>query len=152
MSQYNRRTIVRGAAWTLPVVAVASTAPAFAASTDAPIIGGSGAFVSCKQAGLGGTNCQGYRITINLTVQPSDTWDVVFTNVTLNGVNYTTSTEGRTVAVTATASSVTLVVCTQTNSQGPVTLQLAYTATNRRTKVATSSSGSYNLGVVAPCK
>ena len=30
-----RRSIVRGAAWSIPVVAIAATAPAFAASTDA---------------------------------------------------------------------------------------------------------------------
>lgn len=32
MTDFSRRTLVRGAAWTVPVVAVAATAPAFAAS------------------------------------------------------------------------------------------------------------------------
>ncbi len=32
MSDFSRRTVVRGAAWTVPVVAIATQAPAFAAS------------------------------------------------------------------------------------------------------------------------
>ena len=32
MSDFSRRTLVRGAAWTVPVISVAATAPAFAAS------------------------------------------------------------------------------------------------------------------------
>lgn len=38
MSHYSRRTLVRGVAWSVPVVAVAAHAPAFAASGD-PISG-----------------------------------------------------------------------------------------------------------------
>lgn len=36
MSDFNRRTVVRGAAWTVPVVAVAAQAPVFAASNQPP--------------------------------------------------------------------------------------------------------------------
>ena len=36
MSDFTRRTVVRGAAWTVPVVAVAANAPAFAASQLPP--------------------------------------------------------------------------------------------------------------------
>ena len=36
MSDFSRRTVVRGAAWTVPVVAVAANAPAFATSHEPP--------------------------------------------------------------------------------------------------------------------
>ncbi|PKH37909.1 hypothetical protein SAMN05192575_101983 [Nocardioides alpinus] len=36
MSHYSRRTLVRGVAWSVPVVAVAANAPAFATSHDVP--------------------------------------------------------------------------------------------------------------------
>jgi hypothetical protein len=154
MSQYNRRTIVRGAAWTIPVVAVASTAPAFAASTDAPSIGGSASFTSCKLSGLGGSNCQGYRLGINLSIQPSDRWTIEFTQVVLNGVNYTAGTAQKIFTdLATTASMVELVICTNTNSQGPTTVLLAYKATNTRTGVTTSvTTQTFDLGVVPPCK
>jgi len=74
MSQYNRRTIVRGAAWTIPVVAVASTAPAFAASLDAPRPGGLQAL--CRTTGQGNGNCQGYRFRLTFLVDPPHSWNV----------------------------------------------------------------------------
>lgn len=60
-----RRTIVKGAAWAVPVVAVSAAAPAFAASrcVPVPVIDG---LQSCKVAnedkyrlvfGIGGNNC-----------------------------------------------------------------------------------------------
>ena len=36
MSDFSRRTVVRGTAWTVPVIAIAAQAPAFAASNVPP--------------------------------------------------------------------------------------------------------------------
>lgn len=58
MSDFTRRTVVRGAAWTVPVVAVAANAPAFATSYDPPPpvinFGGSCGNTGALQKGCGG--------------------------------------------------------------------------------------------------
>ncbi|GAA5119782.1 hypothetical protein GCM10023339_34110 [Alloalcanivorax gelatiniphagus] len=85
MSQYNRRTIVRGAAWSIPVVAVATQAPAFAASTDVPA---PGALVAiCRTTGQGNGNCQGYRFRLNFLVDPPYSWNVSITTAQITPSN-----------------------------------------------------------------
>ncbi len=74
MSQYSRRTVVRGAAWSIPVVAVAANAPAFAASTDAPQPGF--LTVTCRTNGQGQNNCQGYRLVLNFQVEGTYSWNI----------------------------------------------------------------------------
>jgi hypothetical protein len=74
MSQFNRRTLVRGAAWSIPVVAIAAHAPAFATSTEAPTPGGIA--MSCRTTGNGGGDCQGYRVVLSFSLSGSDTWNV----------------------------------------------------------------------------
>ncbi|MBL0746853.1 hypothetical protein [Nocardioides baculatus] len=53
MSDFTRRTVVRGAAWTVPVVAVAANAPAFAVSAGTVTFESLG--IACK---LPGASCQ----------------------------------------------------------------------------------------------
>lgn len=59
MTDMNRRTVVRGVAWTTPVIVVAATAPAFAASAlvCSPT-------AECKLPGEG-SNTKDYRIRTN---------------------------------------------------------------------------------------
>jgi hypothetical protein len=139
MSQYNRRTIVRGAAWTLPVVAVASTAPAFAASTDAPVIPGAGSFTVCRDTGEG-QGCQGYRFSLVLAVQPGDTWDLALTEVRMSSSQLLASTAPQAFVVTATANVIAFNVC-GTSSASQVTFTLKYAATSRLTGVTTPDLG-----------
>lgn len=139
MPDHHRRTLLRGAAWSVPVIAVATHAPAFAASTDAPSIAGPGAFSVCRDTGLG-PNCQGYRFTLNLTVQPSDGWDIVLTEVRLSGADLLAATAPRSFVVTSTANIITFNVCGNF-SASQVSLTLRYSATNRRTGVTTSNLG-----------
>ena len=54
MSEYSRRTVVRGAAWSVPVIAVAANAPAFAVSAGTVTFESLG--IACK---LPGASCQG---------------------------------------------------------------------------------------------
>lgn len=63
MSDFSRRTIVRGAAWSVPVIAVASPVPAFAVSKRCRPV------AECKQPGAG-QNTKDYRIRTNCG--PSD--------------------------------------------------------------------------------
>ena len=115
MSQYNRRTLVRGAAWTLPVVAVAAHAPAFAASSSAPVVSGVGAYTACKQpGGPNGPNCQGYKMTLTFTVDGSDAWTVTFVSVKVDNVDFTARVDPQppTFTVSSASPTVTFSICT----------------------------------------
>ena len=140
MSQYSRRTVVRGAAWSIPVVAVAANAPAFAASTDAPSVPGSAAFVVCKLPGAG-QNCQSYRAILNLTVQPSDTWTIDFTALLVDNVDFFASVAPKSfTGITATSTQVEFTFCTA-SSPSQFDLTLRYSATNTRTGATTTNLG-----------
>jgi hypothetical protein len=85
MSDFSRRTVVRGAAWTVPVVAVATQAPAFAVSPPPPppppVIRFNDA---CGNTGSTGKGCGGkFTLQVPLTLtNPTDT-DVVFQLLTM---------------------------------------------------------------------
>ena len=76
--QVSRRSVARGAAWTVPIVAVAVSAPAFAASAgSAPqvsILGG------CR-CGTGGGTVKPYRLDVTFT--NSTIWTFTITNPTI---------------------------------------------------------------------
>ncbi len=79
MSHYSRRTLVRGVAWSVPVVAVAANAPAFATSHDVPPppvinFGGACGNTGAKQKGCGGDK----TIQVPLTLSNPTSEDVVF--------------------------------------------------------------------------
>lgn len=152
MSQYNRRTVVRGAAWTIPVVAVVAQAPAFAASTDVPVVPGPGSFSVCKQpGGPNGPNCQGYKFALNLTVQPSDMWTIDFTELVVNGTSFLAQTVPTTFEVSSTANLVSFVFCTA-SSPSQLDLTLRYSATNQRTgQTTTNLGGTFVLSDVRKC-
>lgn len=59
MNTMNRRSVVRGTAWSVPVIALAATAPAFAVSR--PICN---VTAECKEPGAG-QNTKDYRIRTN---------------------------------------------------------------------------------------
>ena len=136
MSQVTRRAVVRGAAWSIPVVAVAANAPAYAASTDPPA---PGSFTACRDTGLG-SNCQGYRITAALGVQPGDPWDIRLTEVGIAGTPLLADTTPQQFVVTTLANLVSFNVCGNF-SASKITLTLRYTATNQRTGVSTPGIG-----------
>lgn len=152
VSQFNRRTLVRGAAWSIPVVAVAAQAPAFAASTDAPTISGVGAFTACKQpGGPNGPNCQGYRFALTLTVPPGDSWDIVFTQLLVDGSTFLGTTSPTSFTVTSTSRVLNFVLCTA-SSPSQFDLTLRYSATNQRTHATTTNLGGvYSFAGIKNC-
>lgn len=80
MSDFSRRTVVRGAAWTVPVVAVASQAPAFAVSPPPYVPPTIDFTTSCANTGTLSKGC-GFEKTLQvpLTVtNPSLTDSIVF--------------------------------------------------------------------------
>lgn len=149
MSSLNRRTVVRGAAWSIPIVAVAAHAPAFAASTDAPVVTGTGSISVCKLAGAG-QNCQSYRVRVSFAVQPDDTWDMTITQLAFNGAPVMASPS--TFDVRYDSSSRVFEFCSDAKSPSQFQLTLRYTATNRRTGAVTSDLGGvYALSGVGNC-
>ena len=82
--QVSRRTLARGAAWTLPMVAVAVAAPAYAASQIlAPTVD---AGASCKCPGSGGNNFN-FKAVLAFTTPGNDDWKIHATSWTFDGVN-----------------------------------------------------------------
>ena len=126
MSQYSRRTVVRGAAWSIPVVAVAANAPAFAASTNPPSVAG---YTGCKTPGdPNGANCQGYLLNLTFNVDAPYTWTVVFQSIKVDTVDFTGQIQPTTTfEVSSVDPTVTFRICTD-RSPGPIDLDLTYTA------------------------
>jgi hypothetical protein len=108
--QVSRRTLARGAAWTVPIVAVAVSAPAFAASPgSAPqvsILGG------CR-CGTGGGTTKPYRLDVTFTNATSSTFTITNPTITVSG------TAGNNVTLLATTPA-------QTNQVPPGTKVLRY--------------------------
>lgn len=77
-SHASRRTVVQGLAWTVPVVAVATSAPAFAASCDTFTFGPG----SCKCPGQSTDDPFGYYLTICYTCPPGASGS----DITINSV------------------------------------------------------------------
>ena len=79
-STLSRRNVVRGAAWTAPLVAVAVAAPAFAASVAPPTIKGTSTGGKCP--GQSTDFEWGFIIPVDTTAPVQS---LVFTNVIYNG-------------------------------------------------------------------
>lgn len=85
MTDFTRRTIVQGTAWTIPVIAVASTAPAFAASAPPIVL----TYVDAVKCPGSGKNDKQYLFHFKADSQPAqDSIDVLF--LTINGVDVPT--------------------------------------------------------------
>ncbi|WP_224276165.1 hypothetical protein [Nocardioides lacusdianchii] len=84
MANYTRRTVVRGAAWTVPVIAVAAPIPAFATSLSCR------PFAECKKPGASQDNTKTYVINSNC-----GTLDNNIASVTVDGKDTTFLSAGR---------------------------------------------------------
>jgi hypothetical protein len=80
-----RRTLVRGAAWTVPAVLVAGAAPIVAASAGAGVVVATGA---CKLPGHAHGNDKGYRLTLTASNPAGGPGDfvVAIRSFTVDGV------------------------------------------------------------------
>lgn len=149
MSQVNRRTLVRGAAWSIPVVAVAAHAPAYAASHDAP----RPTATACKETA--GSKCYRFFLTFSM---PSYDWNITLTS--LNMTNSTTPTAGEELITLTTPKTFTVApleanvfqiqACTTGNlaSSGVVVLKYTATATGGLREDVTVT---YNFPSIDPC-
>ena len=78
--QINRRTVTKGIAWSVPAVALASAAPAFAAS---PIVTVDPAYNACKLPGGSCSIKKGYAMVLPICVTADDSVTFTFSNVTM---------------------------------------------------------------------
>lgn len=149
VSQFNRRTLVRGAAWSIPVVAVAAQAPAFAASTDAPRPN----VTVCKETA--GSKC--YRFYLSFPL-PSHNWDITLTSLVLTnpttpgGEDLIVLTNPKSFSVTTTGANVVQVqACTTGNLASSAAVTITYTATRTG---GSSENVTLNLNYpsIDPCK
>ncbi|KRE92571.1 hypothetical protein ASG76_16520 [Nocardioides sp. Soil774] len=145
MSQViNRRTVVRGAAWSIPVVAVAANAPAFAASTDAPVI--SSISVTCRTTGQGNGNCQGYRLALAFQVQGTYSWSINITAaqiVTDTGVTQSINSPVFPVTISALNPTIPNLWFCSASSPSKMDLRITYTATRTDAQAPPASTISY---------
>jgi hypothetical protein len=121
--------VVRGIAWSVPVVTLAAQAPAFAASTTPPSVSGAGSYTVCKQpGGPNGPNCQGYRMALTFNVDAPHTWTVTFNSAKVNGVDFTASIDPQpaTFTVSSTSPTVNFRICTEA-SPSQFLFDLTYT-------------------------
>ncbi len=150
MSELNRRTLVRGAAWSIPVVAIAAQAPAFAASTDPP----RPSATACKETA--GSKCYRFFLTF-----PTPTYDWTITLTSLNMKNSTTPATGeeliarttpKTFPVTTSGPNVVQIqACTTGNLASSGDVVLKYTAA--RTGMAGENvTVTYAFPSIDPCK
>lgn len=125
MSNYSRRTVVRGAAWSVPVIAIAAPIPAFAASYPPVIISGYTDAYKCPGQSSGGNN-NSYTYIFEFTANGTVTSDqIAGLTVVINGQTFTV----RYVNTVTSGGTTTLYVVTQasTNSaDGTGTLSFTY--------------------------
>jgi hypothetical protein len=153
MTQYNRRTLVRGAAWSVPVIAIAANTPAFATSRMAPR---PTSIAPCRITGGGNSNC--YKFVLYFA-RPTESWDITLEEVFLTNTStpngedvilMTTPTQF-TVSSSPTATNVFEVrACTTGNLQSAVKLRLRYLA-QTGAGVQERVTLNYDFTTINPC-
>ncbi len=148
MSSYvSRRTVARGAAWSVPIAAVSVAAPAFAASYRTPTNSGTAA---CKCPGGGSPYT--YNLRINFTTPGTDSYSFHVDEFLVDGVAPTVFLGPTDVVLPAGEGSPTFRF-RLTNSNGMHTISIKYTPKNTTTNV-TGPQVPLDLGTVKfdPCK
>ena len=134
--QVSRRTLARGAAWTVPVVAIAVAAPAFAASpTYTPTL----TLMAGCRCGVGGGPVKPYRIDVTFTNTGGDTFAVTNPDVIITGVDATNELLQVTPAQTNTLpTGIKKLTYTFTRGNNPSsdTVTFEYTITNQTTSLS----------------
>ena len=148
MSSYvSRRTVARGAAWSVPIAAVSVAAPAFAASYRAP---GSSANVACKCPGGGSPYT--YNLQVTFTTPGTDSYSFHIDSFLVDGAAPASFLGPTDVALPAGEGSPAFRF-RLTNSNGTHTVQIKYTPKNTTTN---ETGPQVTLDLVAvkfdPCK
>ncbi len=129
----SRRTLARGAAWTVPVVAVSVVAPAYAASagSDPQLIAGG----SCKCPGSGANNFN-FKAALTVTTAGDDDWQFHINSWTFDGVVGPNPADS---ILTGGDGNLFLLI-NRTNSAAKHIVAVTYTATNLSTNEVVNGS------------
>lgn len=131
--QVSRRTLARGAAWTVPVVAIGVTSPAFAASAgSAPQLTAGG---SCKCPGSGANNFN-FKAALTVTTAGDADWQFHITSWTFDGVVGPNPAD----SILAGGDGNLFLLINRTNSAAKHLVALTYTATNLSTNEVVNGS------------
>ncbi len=128
-SQVSRRTVARGAAWSVPALAVGVAAPAFAASYRQPVTSGN---AGCKCPGGGSPYT--YNLQVNFTTPGTDSYSLHVDSFLVDGVAPATFVGPTDVILPAGEGSPTFRF-RLTNSNSTHTVVIKYTPTNTSTGV-----------------
>jgi hypothetical protein len=143
--QVSRRTLARGAAWTVPIVAVAVSAPAFAASAgttpQVTALGG------CR-CGTGGGTTKPYRLDVSFSNTTSSSFTITDPTITVSGtpgdnVTLLTTAPPQTNVIAANSTKVLQYRFTRGSNPTSDTLVFTWTATS----VDGSFSGTFTANV-----
>ena len=144
--QVSRRTLARGAAWTVPMVAVAVAAPAYAASQVTKPVANAG--TSCKCPGSGGNNFD-FKAVLAFSITGSDDWKIHVISWTFDGADVPTLPADTT--LTGGDGNVILTV-NETDSAAKHTVSVVYTAQNLTTlETVPGSFGPIELAFPPDC-
>jgi hypothetical protein len=123
----SRRAVARGAAWTVPLVAIAVAAPAFAVSPGGPPVGS--LVTSCRCIGNGDF----YRLNVSFTNTGTDTYTVTGTSLTSTNSGTTTYVVQQVQVPPGT--SVQVFQFLRSNNTSTIQVSFTYTTTNNTTSV-----------------
>lgn len=142
---------MRGVAWSIPVVALATHAPAFASSTAAPR---PTSLTACKETA--GSKC--YRFVLAFA-RPTQNWTITLDSVVLTntstplGEEVISATTPKSFVVSSAVNAPNVFqiqACTTGNLQSAVDVTFVYTATSG--SLSETVSMTYQLTGVDPCK
>lgn len=145
----SRRSIARGAAWTVPMVAVGVAAPAFAASVTRPVVTDPGTSCKCP----GGGSPYTYNLNLAITTPGTDNYTIAITGFKVDGVAPASFLGPTTLVLPGGELNPGLLRFRLTNSNGTHTVTFTFTPTNTTTGV-TGQPQNVTLTAVKfdPCK
>jgi hypothetical protein len=147
--QLSRRAVARGAAWSVPLVAVGVAAPAFAASVPGP--SGADPGKSCKCPG--GGSPWTYNLNVHFTAPGTDSFSFVVDSFLVDGAAPTSYVEPIGTTALPGGEGTVLFRFRSTNSSSTHTVQITYTPTNTTTNtVLPPVTLTMNNVMFNPCK
>ena len=131
MSHHSRRTLVRGVAWSVPVIAVAANAPAFAVSSPPIVITGFTDSAKCPGKSAGGNNNE-FSYIFTFTSTTNGVTPAMFTiagaSVNINGTIFNVK-EIKTESIPGGGTRIYVITVSSTNSaDGTGDLNFTYTS------------------------
>lgn len=127
----SRRSVARGAAWSVPIAALAVAAPAYAASPVNPVISDPGKSCKCP----GGGSPWAFNLNMAITMPGADSYSIAITSFQVDGAAPAAFLGPSTFVLPGGEGDPALLRFRLTNSDSTHTITFTYTATNTTTGV-----------------